>query len=406
MEWANEIFSERALNLKRSEIRELLKLTSRPGIISFAGGLPHPDTVNKEVMLKLAEHVISEHKNTALQYGQTEGIPELVKQLIQLHKELDGIDVLPENMIVTSAAQQAIALTAKIFLDYEDEVLCARPTYLGFLQAVRSYRGKFVGVDLDPSDGIDVEHIERIFKTQGRGRIKYLYLVPDFQNPAGVTLSLEKRIRLIELAREYRFAIVEDSPYRQLRYTGENIPSMLALDTERNVVVTLYTFSKVFAPGLRLGWVTGPKQVIDKLTLVKQPADLCTSPFAQFLAAHYIEDGHLRNQLGFIADFYRPKQQAMIEAVERELGGIPGVSFTKPEGGMFLWIQLPEGMDSGELFQETLKRNVAFVVGSAFDPYAERNNCARLNFSFPTVEQIHEGEGNGYEKGVGVIHDS
>lgn len=386
------IFSERAQNLRRSEIRELLKLTERPGIISFAGGLPHPDTVNREVMFKLTNHVLNEHGASALQYGPTEGRKELLDQLFKMHKDYDGIDIGIENIIVTSAAQQAIALTAKILLDTDDEVLCARPTYLGFLQAVRSYEGKFVGVDLDPKDGIAVDQIEKILKERGgKGRIKYVYTVPDFQNPTGVMLSLEKRKRLIELAREYGFIIIEDSPYRQLRYSGEAIPSMLALDTNRDVVVTLYTFSKIFAPGLRLGWVAGPTNVIEKLTLVKQPADLCTSPFSQLLAAHYIEGGYLAEQIPNIVDFYRPKQQALIEAFERELGDIPGVSFTKPEGGMFLWLQLPKNIDATELFQKTIEKNVAFVVGSAFDCYGERNNAARINFSFPSVEDIHKG---------------
>ncbi len=389
---SKKIFSERAQNLRRSEIRELLKLTERAGIISFAGGLPHPDTINQQVMLDLTEHVVSEHDSTALQYGPTEGRKELLEQLIKLHKEQDNIDIFLENMIVTSAAQQAIALTAKIFLDAEDEVVCARPTYLGFLQAVRSYRGNFVGVDLDPNDGMEVDQVEKVLKERGgKGRIKYLYTVPDFQNPAGVTLSLEKRKRLIDLAYKYEFIIVEDSPYRQLRYTGTSIPSMLALDTEREAVVTLYTFSKIFAPGLRLGWVVGPTSVIDKLTLVKQPADLCTSPFAQLLAAHYIEGGYLAQQIPKIVEFYRPKQQAMIEAFEREMCDVPGVSFTKPEGGMFLWLQLPECVDSSELFKKTIEQNVAFVVGAAFDCYGERNNAGRMNFSFPTIEQIHAG---------------
>lgn len=391
MEWANELFSERARSLKRSEIRELLKLTARPGIISFAGGLPHPDTINQDIMLKLTDHVVSEHDATALQYGPTEGRPELLTQLIKMHKNLDGLDVSEENIIVTSAAQQAIALTAKIFLDAGDFVMCGRPTYLGFLQAVRSYRGEFIGIQQSPVDGLEVEAIEEHLKKNGRGRVKYIYEVPDFQNPAGVTMSLEKRKRLIELAREYEIVIVEDSPYRQLRYSGVEKPSMLSLDTEGDTVLTLFTFSKIFAPGLRLGWVTGPKTIIDKLVLVKQPADLCTSPFSQLLAAHYIEDGYLDQQIPFIIEFYRPKQQAMLEACERELGGIPGVSWTKPDGGMFLWLSLPEGVDSTELFNRTLKRNVAFVVGGAFDCYGERNNSGRLNFSYPNIEQIHEG---------------
>ena len=343
-------------------------------------------------IFKHRDRVFKNDADKVLQYGPTEGRKELIEQLITLHKEYDGLDIGPEHMIVTSAAQQAIALTAKIFVDDGDEVICARPTYLGFLQAVRSYRGKFVGVDIDPKDGFAIDQIEKILKDRGgKGRIKYLYTVPDFQNPSGITLSLEKRKRLIELAHEYEFIIIEDSPYRQLRYSGTPIPPMLALDTDRDVVVTLYTFSKIFAPGLRLGWVVGPTYVIEKLILVKQPADLCTSPFAQLLAAHYIEGGFLAKQIPMIIEYYRPKQQAMIDAFERELGDVHGVNFTKPEGGMFLWLQLPEYINSKELFQKTLEKNVAFVVGAAFDCYGERNNTARINFSFPSVEQIHQG---------------
>ncbi|MEP0814610.1 MAG: PLP-dependent aminotransferase family protein [bacterium] len=390
MIWADKLFSDRAKNVKRSEIRELLKLTTKPGVISFAGGLPHPDTINQELMRTLVDHVVDQHDDTALQYGPTEGHPELIRELIKYHKAYDGIDVTAENILVTSAAQQAIELTAKAFLDAGDKVICERPTYLGFLQAARGFRGEFIGVDMDMADGIVIEQVEDALKNRN-GRIKYIYLVPDFQNPAGVTTSLEKRKKLIELAREHGIVVVEDSPYRKLRYSGEDLPSMLSLDERRDTVVTLHTFSKIFAPGLRLGWVTGPVEIIEKLTILKQPADLCTSPFVQFLAGHYLGGGHLDKQLEFIVKFYRPKQEALLEAFERELGDIPGTHWTKPDGGMFSWLTFPKGIDATELFKVTIERNLAFVIGAAFDCYGERNEAGRINFSYPTIEQIHEG---------------
>ncbi len=386
-DYYNDQFSYVAKHFARSEIRELLKLVSQEGFISFAGGLPSPETFNVQATKEIAAYVLDTNAAAALQYSPTEGVPQLVEALDNWVKK-DEICVGPENTLVTTASQQGLDLVGKILLDPGDKLICTVPTYLGAIQAFRTYQAEFIGVPLDPETGIDTDRIEDILK-KDRERIKFIYVVPDFQNPAGVTVNLEKRKHLLDIADKYQILIVEDSPYRELRYEGEMLPSLLTMDEGQGRVLTLYTFSKIFVSGFRLGWAMGPASVIDKLTIAKQSADLCTPAFNQLIAAEFITRGLLAKQIKNNIAFYSKKQKIMLDAMDAIMPKIDGMYWTKPEGGLFLWLSLPEGCKtSGEMFQHALEKKLAYVIGRAFDPFGGSLNCARLNFSYPPEDLI------------------
>ncbi len=383
-------FSTMAMSLYRSEIRELLKLTRQPDTISFGGGLPDPAIFPYQAVEEASLKVIREKGRLALQYSPTEGEPFLKKQLID-YMERQGESVRAENMVVVASSQQGLDLLAKIFIDPGDPIIVEKPTYIGAIQAFRAFRADFQGVEMD-FDGVIPDKLEKtVLRLLEAGRKpKFVYLIPDFQNPSGITLSYERRVRILELASKYDLIIIEDTPYRELRFQGENIPSLFSLDKEERVIM-MKTFSKIFSPGFRIGWIMGPSLAIDKLVMAKQGTDLCTSAYISFLAAYLLEARQVDRQVVLSRGLYKVKRSIMLSALERFMPPDEGISWSKPDGGMFLWLRLPEYIDTLELLKEAVEQKVAFVIGRGFFTDGSGGNTIRLNYSFPTEKQIVEG---------------
>ena len=378
---------------KASVIRELLKITNKPGVISFAGGLPDPEHFPYDFVADSVKEIMAKKGRVALQYGPTDGLPELKEEFIKFLKKHEGIDAKPENLIVTTASQQALDMVGRLFIDASDPVLVEMPSYMGGLQVFKSYGADFIGVKLE-DDGISTEELEeKLAWLRGQDEhYKFVYLVPDFQNPSGVTLSGEKRKKVIELSEKYDVAIIEDSPYRQIRFEGKAPKMLYRLDQETrktNNIISLFTFSKTFAPGLRLGIILAHPQIIKKMEILKQSLDLCTSSLNQLIAADFLRSGYFEKHIEVIKKTYKLKKDTMVAALEKYMP--EGVTWTKPEGGLFLWVRLPEGMSADEMFADALKENVAYVIGSAFHSDGSGKNTMRLNFSYPTPEDIEEG---------------
>ncbi|HVO11012.1 MAG TPA: PLP-dependent aminotransferase family protein [Vicinamibacteria bacterium] len=390
----SERFAQRTQRMTSSVIRELLKLTEQPDVISFAGGLPAPEVFPLEEIAAATDRVIREQGRTALQYATTEGFIPL-RELIVRHMSRYGIRVKPANVLITSGSQQGLDLIGKLFVNPGDRILTESPTYLGALQAWNAYQADYLTVPID-DEGLDVERLE----AQLRAGPKFLYILPNFQNPAGVTLSLARRRRLVELANHYGTPIVEDDPYGQLRYEGEHLPPIVQIDAEAHGldgdgeftgnVLYLSTLSKTLAPGLRIAWIVAPQSVISRLVQMKQGADLHTSTFCQVVAYEVARDGFLDRHVRRIRDVYGERRNAMLRSLERYCP--PGVRWTKPAGGLFLWITLPEGFDSAQLLREALEQErVAFVPGGSFFPRGGGERTCRLNFSYCGPEMIDEG---------------
>jgi 2-aminoadipate transaminase len=378
---------------KASVIRELLKTTNQPGIISFAGGLPAPDHFPYDFVTETVKEIMAKKGRVALQYGPTDGLPELKEEFIKFLKKHEGIEAKSENLIITTASQQALDMVGRLFVDASDPVLVEKPSYMGALQVFRSYGAEFIGVKLE-DDGISTEELEeRLAWLRSQDEhYKFVYLVPDFQNPSGVTLSEEKRRKVIELSEKYNVAIIEDSPYRQIRFEGAAPKMLYRLDKETRKtdnIISLFTFSKTFAPGLRLGIILGHPQIIRKMEILKQSLDLCTSSLNQLIAAEFLRTGFFEKHIEVIKKDYRIKKNTMVGALEKYMP--EGVTWTNPEGGLFLWVRLPESMSADDMFQDALKENVAYVIGSAFHSDGSGKNTMRLNFSFASPEQIDEG---------------
>ncbi|MCX8058787.1 MAG: PLP-dependent aminotransferase family protein [Spirochaetes bacterium] len=388
----DEFFSSVSKIMKKSVIRELLKLTEKPEIISFAGGLPAPETFPVNDLIPIINKLIEREGAKILQYGATEGYGELRKLLTERISKQMKMPLTVNNLLVVSASQQALDIVGKIFIDPGDKIITERPSYLGGLSAFNSYKANIIGVTLE-DDGICIKELEETLDTlynKRAERIKFFYTIPDFQNPAGVTTSLEKRKKIVELANKYDFLIIEDLPYRELRYEGVTLPTLYELDGGKRVI-SLYTFSKIFCPGLRLGWIVAPEEVINKVIIAKQAMDLCTPPFNQAIAAAYIKEGLLEERIRKNIEIYSKKRKFMLEILDKYLGGIEEVKWTKPEGGLFLWMTLPDYIDCDELFYKAIENNVAYVIGSAFYPEYPEKNHFRMNFSYPSFDQIEEG---------------
>ena len=391
----SERFAQRTQRMTSSVIRELLKLIEKPDVISFAGGLPAPEVFPVAEVERATEKVLREQGATALQYAPTEGYLPL-RELLVRQMGRYGIRVRPANVMITSGSQQGLDLIGKLFVNAGDRILTESPTYLGALQAWSAYQADYLTVPVD-DDGLDVEKLE----AQLRGGPKFLYVLPNFQNPAGVTLSLERRRRLVELANHYGTPIVEDDPYGQLRYEGEHLPPLVQIDAELHDrarpdgeftgnVLYLSTLSKTLAPGLRIAWVVAPESVISRLVQMKQGADLHTSTFCQMVAYEVAKDGFLERHVLKIRELYGERRNAMLDALERHFP--PEVQWTKPRGGLFLWVTLPQGFDSTELLKQALdKERVAFVPGASFFPRGGGERTLRLNFSYARPEVIDEG---------------
>lgn len=377
-----EILSKNAKNMRRSAIRDLLSVANSPEIISFAGGFPNPHTFPVEDLKEIMMEVLEKDSVSALQYGTTEGDNRLRKLLAERYRNM-GLDITYENILITTSSQQAIDLTSKILLDPNDTLLCGLPSYLGALQAFWSYQGVPVGV----ANEEDTEDIIKKLISEGR-KPKFIYAIPDFQNPSGETMDLKRRVALLNLASKYDILIIEDSPYREIRFEGVDQPLIHSLDKEGRVIL-LGTFSKTFVPGFRLGWVIAPIDFIEKLVVAKQSTDLCTPTFNQAVAARYLEKGLFDKNLKKTIALYKEKKDHMINCFNKYMP--KGVTWTNPEGGLFLFVKLPEGYDTKELFYTALKENVAFVIGEAFHCDGSGQNTMRINFSFMDNDRIEEG---------------
>lgn len=384
-------YSQRTQRMKASAIRELLKVTEQPNMISFGGGFPAPDVFPVEEFKRACNYVL-EHKGAeVLQYGGTDGYVPL-REMITRHNNRVGIRVNINNILITSGSQQALDLLGKIFINRGDRILVESPTYLGALQAWNAYGAEYVTVPVDEY-GMKTDALEEALRIGP----KFIYVLPNFQNPTGTTLSLERRLKLIELADRYGVPIVEDDPYGQLRYEGEDLPAVEILDSKMRVqngtytgnVIYLSTFSKILAPGLRLAWVIAPEGVISKLSLAKQGTDLHTSTFNQIVAHEVGQHGFIDRHVEVIKATYRERRDAMLESLEENMP--EGVHWTHPEGGLFLWLTLPEQFNSTEMLAEAIKENVAFVPGEFFHPDGSGKNTMRLNFSFCPPDKINEG---------------
>lgn len=388
---ANHLFSNAAKRMRRSEIRELLKLTQKPDIISFAGGLPAPDLFPVEDFKKIAVDVLDKQGSKVLQYGTTEGDPGLINELIEFEGR-EGTKIAPEHLLVSTASQQGLDLVGKALVNEGDPVIMELPSYLGGLQAFGSYGANMIGVPQD-FDGIRVDILEEKLNelTKAGKQAKFIYIVPDFQNPSGVTATLERRKKVLELARKFETFVVEDTPYRELRFEGESVEPIITMD-EDDRVITLHTFSKILAPGFRIGWmITKNKSLMEKFVMGKQATDLCTAPSGQIMIAEYMSRGLLEKQIERIREVYYRKRNIMLEVFDAEMPKLEGLNWTRPQGGLFLWVCLPENMSAVELFPKAIEKKVAYVVGTAFHCDGKGQNCMRINFSYASEEQIKEG---------------
>ncbi|MDP8209503.1 MAG: PLP-dependent aminotransferase family protein [Candidatus Stygibacter australis] len=382
------MLSANILGMKRSAIRELLKLTQRSEVISFAGGLPSPDTFPIEQLKEITLEVLNEDGASALQYGATEGDPALRAELVKLYKK-QNFDIDISNLVITTASQQGLDLLAKVFIDRGDIVICGLPSYLGGLSAFSSYGAEMIGIKFD-EHGMRSDILRKVVEDLAaeNKKPKFVYIIPDFQNPAGVTMPDFRRKEIIEIAHEFDLLIVEDSPYKELRFEGEHQTSLYVLDGIGQVI-TMGTFSKIFVPGFRIGWIIAHKDIVDKFVVGKQATDLCTSPFVQKISARYLSKGYFEKNLIKTTAMYKDKKALMMRCFDEEMP--EGVTWTKPEGGLFLFMYLPEGMDAGKLFQRAIKNNVAFVTGDVFHCDDSGKNTLRINFSYSSKEQICEG---------------
>jgi len=389
------LFAARTRGMKSSAMREMMALTERPDVISLAGGLPDTTTFAPELFAKLMSKVAAESTARALQYGPTEGMAATVKCIVEVMEE-EGTPVDPAEVIVTTGGQQVIDLVCKALIDPGDVIVAEAPTYPGAVPTFGAYQADVVQIEMD-GDGMPIDELESTLDelaAEGR-RPKFIYTIPNFQNPGGVTMSLARRRRLVEVARERELLVLEDNPYGLLRYEGEPLPTLYSLDAEAvgrggasDLVIYLGTFSKILSPGLRLGWAVAPRPVLEKLNLGKQGADLCSSPVTQLFVSAYFEEGGWREYIERLRELYRRRRDVMLEALEEHFGG--KASWTKPQGGLFIWATLDGGVDTTDLLADS--EGVAFVPGRA--AYMDGRSGAssmRLNFAGVPEDDIREG---------------
>jgi 2-aminoadipate transaminase len=385
-------YAHRTQKMGSSVIRELLKFTEQPDIISFAGGLPAPEVFPVKEFQEACNAVLAKHGAQALQYSTTEGHRPL-REMIARHTGRYAVEVSAENILITSGSQQALDFIGRLFINRGDYIVVESPTYLGALQAWNAYGAQYISVRMD-EHGMVVDELEEAL----RKGPKFIYVLPNFQNPSGSTLSLERRQQLVEMADKYGVPIVEDDPYGQLRYEGEHLPSVVYLDSQyrgpngghySGNVIYLSTFSKLLAPGLRLAWVIAPPEVIKRLVMAKQAADLHTASFNQYVAYEVGKGGFLDEHVKFIRQVYKERRDVMLEMMDEMFP--PEMRWTRPQGGMFLWGIMPEGMDAAEALKVALERKVAFVPGAAFHANGGGANTMRINFSYSSPDTIREG---------------
>lgn len=382
-----EQYAHRTSSMLSSEIRDLLSVTARPDIISLAGGLPFTQAFDPEIILNTVQSVLEHDHAAALQYGPTDGYAPLKHNLVEI-MAAEGTPSFPEDIMITNGAQQGLELIAKIFINPGDSIVTEAPSYVGALNSFLSYQPLIHPIAMD-EHGMRTDLLEqKLAELVGKGApAKFIYVVPNFHNPAGITMSRERRFRLLELAHGYDCLVVEDNPYGLLRFDGEPEPSLRSLDEGR--VIYLGTLSKIFAAGMRIGWVAAPHPILDKLLLAKQSADLCSSTFTQMVAHRYFSSADWCGQIEHLKEIYRGRRDAMLEALEEHLGGI--ARWTRPQGGLFVWVTLPDFIKASEMLAAAISAKVAYVPGTGFFPYAGGECCMRLNFSYADEETIREG---------------
>ena len=385
MDFTN-LISDRMKGVKASAVREIFKVTGQPGVISLAGGNPAPESFPVEEIKKIAAQILENEPVAALQYGVSEGFPllrELVKKRLL---EKFGIGKDTDDLIIVSGAQQGADLATKALINEGDGVVCEEPSFIGCLNTFRTYNAKLYGVPMN-SDGMDVDKLEQVLKENKN--IKMIYTIPTFQNPSGITSSLAVRKRMLELAVQYNVVILEDNPYGELRFAGEDVPTIKSMDTTGNVIY-IGSFSKVFAPGVRLAYMMFDKGIAEKIVVGKQATDVHTNNLSQMLAAYYMRDYDMDVAIEKSRKLYQHRCNYMLECMDRYFPD--GVTYTRPEGGIFIWVTLPEGMDSSALFKEAVEQKVAFVPGNAFMTDLDKPcNAFRLNYSTMPDDKIEQG---------------
>lgn len=379
----DKMFSEDVGSFFRSPVREIFKKVDLNSIYSFAGGYPSAETFPLEEIRQTMSEVIDKYAGKAFQYGATQGVPELREAVA----ERCGVPV--ERVQITSSSQQGIDVCTRVLVDPGDVILTSSPSYLGALQSFRSYRADIRGVAHNSEiDAFMAEYEKVITEAESEGKkIKFLYMIPDFQNPSGESLTLQEREMLVSLAQKHDFLIVEDSPYRELRYEGEPIPTMYSLDPDR--VIHLGSFSKIFAPGFRLGWAIAHPDILDKIYVCKQSLDLCPPIFDQYVAAEFLKSGRLDANLKKSIELYRNKRDLLLSQLEEHMP--KSITWTHPEGGLFLFLTMPEGFDAVRFYDKALDAGVAYVAGEFFHPDGRGKNAMRMNFSFMSPQKIKEG---------------
>jgi 2-aminoadipate transaminase len=383
-----ELYARRAAGMRASDIREILKVTAQPEVISLAGGLPAPELFPIDEYRRAFEWVLEAEGPQALQYGPSEGYRPL-REYLARRLETFGIRCAADDILITNGSQQALDLIGKILLDPGDAVLVEKPTYLGALQAFNQYQASYAVVPMD-EDGMCVDHVEHLLASRSRARrpLKFIYAIPNFQNPTGRSMSLERRRRLVELATAYGVPIVEDDAYGELRYEGEHLPSLKSLDTS-GTVIYLGTFSKILAPGFRLGWLVASQEAMEGLLHAKQPADLHTGMIQQMATYEVSRNGFVDTHVESIKAFYKERRDVMLRALEEHFPA--EAHFTRPSGGLFVWAELPRHVDTRALLLDAIQDKVAFVPGQGFHPDNTGTNTMRLNFSNVPPDQLREG---------------
>jgi len=386
-------YAQRMKGMKSSIVREILKITSQPDVISFAGGMPAPELFPLKEIEQACVKVLRKHGSSALQYSISEGYVPLREFIVQKMARYN-IMATVDNVLITTGSQQGLDLVARVLVDPGDVIIVEAPTFVGALQSFTAYQASYAGVPLD-DEGMMVDVLQqKIVETHP----KFMYVLPNFQNPAGVTLSKDRRERLVTLAHQYGVPILEDDPYGELRFEGEHLEPLVVLSARQNGqqsgyfegdVIYMSTFSKTLAPGLRLGWVVAPVEVIKKLVQAKQGADLHTSTFDQMMAYEVVSDGFLDEHVKEIKETYRQRRDAMLAAMDQRFPD--GTTWTRPQGGLFLWVRLPEGVDCEELIKEAIEQKVAFVPGTAFYADGSGHDSLRLTFATCPSDMIDEG---------------
>lgn len=378
-------FASRMDRMKASEIRELLKLTARPEIISFAGGLPAPELFPVKEIAQVSHDLVLKEGQKLLQYATTEGRPTLREKIAKRMTEKYKTPVVADDILITTGSQQCLDFAGKLFLDPGDVVLCESPSYLGALNAFNAYQPVFKEVPTD-GEGIIPEELDKILASTPK--CKFIYVIPDFQNPTGICWSLERRKKFIEVINKYDLPVFEDNPYGELRYRGESFPTLKSMDT-KGLVSFLGTFSKIFCPGLRLGWIAGPHAIVEKFVMIKQSADLHTSNFDQGVADAYMDTYDLDAHVKEIVELYGHRRDLILKTMDEEFP--EGVEFTRPDGGLFLWVTVPEGVSARKVFDKCIEQKVAAVIGDAFYPNDKTDRSMRVNYSCMPDDKIVEG---------------